>query len=256
MRPPQYIGVFSHQDARQPQAGKGLFFVWMKDDGDCFVQQVDGNFRPRGEVRAVSAAELKQEYHPQPRMQAAAPMTMLDMGALARLPGQRKALSSADEAITGLDTALFMPEATPLAAQVEADLRENFRKALLRLKRPAERQAAIATLEQLAAVTDNISIVHKHMFRDFGVKLRQSNMPELALLFGKRVLELAPRDDHAHFNMARILCALDAYDEAIAHIRMASELDNHQPLYDKMLEYINKEKKLKNRGRQSKAGRA
>ena len=255
MRAPQYIGVFSHQDAQQPGMGKSLFFVWQKDDGSYLAQQVDGTFRPRGAVRDVSALELKRDYKPQPHMQAA-PMTMLDLCAMARLPGQRKAVSSADETITGLDTALLTPGGSALAEQVEATLRESFRRAMLRLKRPAERQTALATLEQLAAVTDNISTVHKHMFRDFGVKLRQSGLPELALLFGKRVLALAPNDDHAHFNLARILCALGAYDEAASHIRMAMEMDKHQPLYSTMLEYINKEKKLNTHGTPGRPGRA
>ena len=255
MRPPQYVGVFSHQDAQQPETGKGLYFVWQKDDGSYIAQQVDGTFRPRGPVREVSAPELKRDYKPQPHMQAA-PMTTLDFAALERLPGQRKAVSSADEAITGLDTALFIPSNDPLAEQVESTLRESFRKALLRLKRPAERQTAIATLERLAAVTENITTVHKHMFRDFGVKLRQSGLPELALLFGKRVLALAPDDDHAHFNLARILCALGAYDEAGSHIRMAMGMDKHQPLYNTMLEYINREKKLNRYGKPGSPGRA
>ena len=136
------------------------------------------------------------------------------------------------------------------AKATESTLRENFRQALLRLKRPRERQGALKALEQLAQTTEDICTAHKHMFRDFGVKLRQSALPELALLFNYRVVKLAPDDDHAHFNLARILCILEQYDEAAAHIRtamgMGIEADNN--LYFRMLVYIRKEK-LQNRGR-------
>ena len=92
------------------------------------------------------------------------------------------------------------------------------------------------------------------MFRDFGAKLRKTAMPDLALLFGKRALELAPEDDHAHFNLARILCAMGAYDEAAAHIHTAMRLDAREALYPRMLAHIRKEKQLrpgKNRPRRT-----
>ena len=174
------------------------------------------------------------------------PMTMLDVRALADLPDAHAAAPAPaaeapeldDELLRHLDTARR-------TKQVEISLRESFRKALLRLKRPRERQAAITALEQLASATENISPAHKHMFRDFGAKLRKNAMPDLALCFGKRVLELSPEDDHAHFNLARILCAMGAYDEAAEHVRTAMRLDAREAVYPRMLAHISKEKQLR-----------
>ena len=129
-------------------------------------------------------------------------------------------------------------EAARKAKVVESKLRETFRQTLLRLKRPRERKAALLALEQLAQTKDGIIPAHKHMFRDFGVRLRQNSQPDLALLFSRKAVELAPEDDHAHFNLARILCSLGLYDEAATHIGTALSMSSGEPLYFKLLEHI------------------
>ena len=149
---------------------------------------------------------------------------------------------------------VYDPEAARKAKMTESKLRETFRQALLRLKRPRERQGALKALEQLAETTEDICTAHKHMFRDFGVRLRQSAHPDLALLFSRKVVQLAPDDDHAHFNLARILCMLGQYDDAAAHIRTAMGMNSDKSLYFRMLVYIRKEK-LQNRGRSASPGR-
>ena len=101
-----------------------------------------------------------------------------------------------------------------------------------------ERKAALLALEQLAHTKEGITPSHKHMFRDFGVRLRQNSQPDLALLFTRKAVELAPEDDHAHFNLARILCSLGMYDEAAAHVATALSVSSEEPLYFKLLEHI------------------
>lgn len=248
MRPPKYLGVYSQPSAKADGSHKTLFFVWELAEAGYAVQQLDSAFQPRAEARRVSVARFAAHFRAEPSI-LAMPMTMLDVRALADLPESPAPAESEsnDDLLNGLDNARR-------AKQTEITLRENFRKAFLRLKRPRERQAAITALEQLAAATENISPVHKHMFRDFGAKLRKTAMPDLALLFGKRALELAPKDDHAHFNLARILCAMGAYDEAAAHIHTAMRLDAREALYPRMLAHIRKEKQLrpgKNRPRRT-----
>ena len=132
----------------------------------------------------------------------------------------------------------FDLEAARKAKIVESKLRETFRQTLLRLKRPRERSAALLALEQLAKTKEGITPSHKHMFRDFGVRLRQNSQPDLALLFSRKAVELAPEDDHAHFNLARILCSLGMYDEAATHIATALSMTSEEPLYFKLLEHI------------------
>lgn len=140
-------------------------------------------------------------------------------------------------------------EAARKAKVVESKLRETFRQTLLRLKRPRERKAALLALEQLAQTKDGIIPAHKHMFRDFGVRLRQNSQPDLALLFSRKAVELAPEDDHAHFNLARILCSLGLYDEAATHIGTALSMSSGEPLYFKLLEHIRELKRTRSAGK-------
>ena len=140
-------------------------------------------------------------------------------------------------------------EAARKAKVVETKLRETFRQTLLRLKRPRERKAALLALEQLAQTNEGITPAHKHMFRDFGVRLRQNSQPNLALLFTRKAVELAPEDDHAHFNLARILCSLGMYDEAAAHIATALSVSSEEPLYFKLLEHIRELKQARSAAR-------
>lgn len=243
MRPPKYLGVYSFASAKADGPRKALFFIWELAPQEYAVQQLDKAFQPTGMPERVSAAYFADHFRSEPSI-LAMPMTTLDIRLLgdrpeAAVPAPRPSALDLD------DARLRTLEAARTAKQIESSLRESFRKALLRLKRPRERQAAILALEQLAASTENIVPSHKHMFRDFGAKLRKSSQPELALLFGKRVLELSPEDDHAHFNLARILCALKFYDEAAAHIHTAMRLDADEILYQRMLAHISKEKQLR-----------
>ena len=125
---------------------------------------------------------------------------------------------------------------------------------LLRLQFPSgltfgPRKAALLALEQLAQTKDGIIPAHKHMFRDFGVRLRQNSQPDLALLFSRKAVELAPEDDHAHFNLARILCSLGLYDEAATHIGTALSMSSGEPLYFKLLEHIRELKQARYAGK-------
>ena len=142
----------------------------------------------------------------------------------------------------GLGAGHFLPEPgeNKQSAQRELELRESFRKAILRLKRPRDRDAALRTLQNLSDVEEGIEQVHKHMFADFGVSLRQNTLLELALHCCQRVLELAPDDDHAHFNAARILFEMNRYDDSKKHLMQAMEIDPDEPLYARMLRHVEK----------------
>lgn len=251
MRLPKYLGVYSLSSARADSHRKALFFAWELPDGTYAVQQLDGAFQPAAEPERVSAAYFSGSFRAEPSI-LAMPMTSLDIRLLPDRAGQNLAApahapapSAPRRETTSKDSVLLSLDSARKAKQVEFNLRETFRKTLLRLKRPRERQAAISALEQLASTTDDIAPAHKHMFRDFGVRLRKSSLPELALLFSRKALELAPKDGHAHFNLARILCILGMYDEAAEHMRTAILLDGSQPVYSRMLTHISKEKQLR-----------
>ena len=243
MRQPRYLGVYSERpDAGAPGGRSGRrprFFVWELSPADYAIQELDGALEPSSRVRLISAGRLQSGYQLEPSI-LVAPITLPDIANAERMPETEESAAPRKAAELNDDT-LRELEIARRAKQIENDLRGSFRKALRGLARPREREAALEALAQIAETTDGIVPAHKHMFRDFGVTLRKKDVPEIALRCGLRVLELAPDDDHGHFNLARILCALGAWDKAAAHVERAMRLDSAEPVYPRLLAHIRKE---------------
>lgn len=238
MRNPKFIGVYSVAAALAASQRKVLYFVWEVETGSFVVQKLNNAFQPVAEPERMTGDVFNQRFTPEPAI-LVMPVRALDMS---RVVG-RFVPPPQEEQPTDVFGEPSPAERERRARLVESGMRETFRKAVLRLKRPKERQTAFATLEQLAAVQEGIQPQHKHMFRDFGARLRQMSYPVAALAFGRRVLDLSPDDDHAHFNMARILCALGEYEAAMKHLQRAILLDGREPVYARMMQYIRSEQK-------------
>ncbi len=234
MRPPKFLGVFSKNSPSAKKAGAlssgPFYFVWQLDNGSYAVQPLDKAFIATGPPVGVSAKRLRAGWRLEPGI-LAAPVTTPDFRHLALEQPPRKVAELTDATLASLERARK-------AKQVENDLRTNFDKALRALNRPRDRKGALAAIERLASATEGIEPVHKHMFRDFGVSLRKKSLHPQALKCARRVLELAPGDDHAHFNVARLLDLMGMRDEALAHLRQAMKIDSREPVYAKFKAYI------------------
>ena len=231
MRAPKFIGVHSLSSKKSHDGSNTLFFVWEQQNEGYIVQKLNNAFLPTEDAYRIDDTHFKNNFILEPSI-LAVPITSLNIRNLPPLPKKQEA----NELLRKL-------EAQRIEKQTEIKLRDSFRKAMLGLKRPKEQQSSIDKLENIADSQENISFAHKHVFRDFSVKLRKNSMPALALRFGKRVLELSPEDDHAMFNIARILCSMEEYDEAIKYIEKAIAIDGNEKIYTKLLSFINKEKK-------------
>lgn len=273
MRTPKYLGVYSHGSHVADGLRKTLFFAWETSTGFA-VQQLNKAFRPTAAPKRINIEYFTAHFSVESSI-LAMPLTALDERILEPEPAQQKPATAVPDTslkASGLTSAKDAPNKMPatsaktpekaagaktqapeeappdeskrrfLVKQTELRLRESFRQAVLRLKRPRDRQAALTALEHLASASDDIAPEHKHAFRDFGVRLRKDSKPDLARLFSQRVLDLAPDDDHAHFNLARVLCALKLYDEAANHIHTAIRLAPDETIYTRMLAHISKEK--------------
>lgn len=233
MRAPKFLGVYSDKSgSSRRDASKRFYFVWKLPGGDYAVQRLDRSLSAQGSPSLVAASQFATSYRFEPSI-LAAPVSTPDMRYLAAPKSEPKVAELNDDTLLEL-------ERTRKAKQVETDMRANFNKAIRALSRPRDRKGAIAALETLAGATEGIAPVHKHMFRDFGVSLRKKSLPKLALQCTRRVLELAPNDDHAHFNMARVLEILGMYEEADAHLRKAIELDPRENVYRTFRDYLDR----------------
>ena len=263
-----YIGVFSRRErTAKGMVAKKMYFVWEAEKA-YLVQELDRAYQPTGSPSTILKNEFtrtfvqEKQIHAQPVEETPAEKqakqaaqaeqepkkaaqqkssTLAGIGKLEGLGEFGELPDSADTADTKKDAAQKQPEQPDQKSALrELELRESFGKAILRLKRPRFREAALQTLQNLSDVEEGIEKSHKHMFADFGVSLRQNTLLELALHCCQRVLELAPDDDHAHFNAARILFEMKNYTESKKHLMRAIEMNPEEPIYERMLRHVEK----------------
>lgn len=228
MRNPRFLGVYSHRGRHGREGRIPSFFVWRLDNGSYAIQELDQACTPKGDILPVQAERFEAAFKLEPSI-LAAPIITPDFSHLV-VPGQKSGFPD--------DATLSSLEKARQARQIEADLRDGFGRALAALSRPRDRMAAIASLQRIAAVKKGIVPQHKHMFRDFGVALRKKMLVDLALACADRAVELAPDDDHARFNLARLLGIAGRYDDAEAQLRIAIKLDPSEEVYGKLKRYL------------------
>ncbi len=204
----EFVGVFSRTDAT---GKKTYYFVWAA--GSVYsIQMLNGQFQAVDMLKTVDAATLTTKFTHEPHI-------------------KKYPKTEAHRLLTTQSTRASTED-------VESTLRELFRKALVRIKRTNSVETALPLFKNLLEIQEGITDKHKHMFNDFGIELRKRKCYPEAVAFAQRTLMLSPNDDHAHFNVARILIEMGDYDEAEQHILSAQYINPDSRIYKKTLQYI------------------
>lgn len=233
MRNPKFLGVYS---LRKPGSkSKPIrYFVWQLNNDSYAAQELDSSLSPVSAPVGVTIENFKRAFREEPSILAVPVVT----------PDFRQIASRKSTAPETDDAEFAELEKARRAKQIENDMRANFNKAIHALSRPRDRKGAVAALERIASSSEGIVPAHKHMFRDFGVTLRKKSLPKLALACARRVVELAPDDDHARFNLARMLGVLGRYDDAVEELRKAIQMDPNEKVYSRLGRYLAREQKF------------
>ncbi len=203
----EFVGVFSRKDTT---GAKTYYFVWAA--GELYsIQMLNKQFQAVDMLKTIDMATLTANYVREPHIKK-----------YPKNEAQR----------------LLSKGKSPSAEEVEGTLRELFRKALVRIKRTDSIESALPILKNLLEVQEGITEKHKHMFNDFGIEMRKRKFYTEAVGFAQRTLFLSRNDDHAHFNVARILIEMGEYDEAEQHILTAQYINPDSRIYKKTLQYI------------------
>lgn len=274
----KFMGVYSVEAASKGQGKqKDLFFVWQVRNNDqlhIHVQEIDKTYRPKSKIYVVDnstftyftfepsivampQARTEEILGPKAFAETASDPSEVKADKVKRDDfdedfwrfGKTKQKEEAPKQAKPDDKAQEMAQ-----IQVEKVLRNDFDEAIKQLKQPHSRRGALRFIKTIPE-QKNIQPRHKHMLKDFMTTLRKQELPEIALMFATKTVELAPDDDHAHFNLARIFYILERYKDAIAHLHKALELNNEaqdQEIYQKMLRYVENQQ----RRQQSPYGRA
>ncbi len=204
----KFIGVYSRIDK---QKVKTFYFIF-KSDELIYIQKLNAFFQPTEALKTIDKNTFNNLFTAEPHIKKF-PKAKVQYGK------SKKAENLA-------------------SSKVEEALRELFRKAMVRVRRGEMEDGALSILENLTTVEEGITVKHKHMFNDFGIEMRKKKNYPHALAFCKRVIALHNDDDHAHFNVARVLMEMGELDEAEQHLLTAQFLNPTSPIYSKALRHV------------------
>ncbi|SIO20169.1 tetratricopeptide repeat protein [Halodesulfovibrio marinisediminis] len=82
-----------------------------------------------------------------------------------------------------------------------------------------------AVFSKLVGIEATFAPEHKHMFNEFGIKLRKNKMYEQALQFYSRAQKLSALDEHLLYNIGRVLIEIKEYKKALVMLAKALEVN-------------------------------
>lgn len=121
----------------------------------------------------------------------------------------------------------------------EDNVRATFGLGLTYLDRN-EVDKAQGVFSKLVGIDAAFSEEHKHMFNEFGIKLRKNKMYEQALQFYSRAQKLSALDEHLLYNMGRVLVEIEEYKKARVMLAKAVEVNPEFGEAVKVLELLDK----------------
>jgi hypothetical protein len=120
---------------------------------------------------------------------------------------------------------------------VEQEMRQLFETLMERASSTGCRDS-LRQLGEMAETEQAIEPAHKFMFADFSMGLRKRNWLPLALAHAEKVVSLAPDDEHAHFNIARIHWQMGDGDKARESLSEALRIMPDMGIAKTFLEYL------------------
>lgn len=198
---------------KQKQERVIYYYAEKKDDQGVFIQALNHKDFPSGEKTLVSDEEFFAKYRPEPlyfynRVKVA--MDAVEAG----LEKGQKALENGHDKVAE-------KEFKKALAVDEENVRAIFGLGTAYLS-SENKDAALGVFEKIMSLDMSFSPRHKHMFNDFGMRLRKGGMFEQALqYYEKAAAQLKGEDENLYFNVGRAYYDLKRYQEAGESLRKA-----------------------------------
>lgn len=182
---------------RRKSISKRFWYACQGADGSVEVQLLTSNLTPIGDKRRIELEEFEQEYIFEPGL-LATEVTSKNVGSGSDL--QLQSTSQTNALLARVPTHRAKSSGLKLA---EEEAVKNFDKGITMLRGGYSKQGR----RILLAVPEKDvpwKPKHKHLFNDFGKRLRKEQEPEIALKHYLKAAELSPNDDHLCYNIARV----------------------------------------------------
>jgi len=188
---------------------KLLFFAKEQEDSSISLQPINKNFVPSGPRSFISKEEFLQNFIPEPDiyMNKVYPAIRELQKTIAR--GERyrrnKKYYSAEYEFKN---ALRIDE---------ENIRATFGLGLTYLDR-GDKEKAKLVFKRIYNLNAAFEREHKHLFNEFGIKMRKNKMYKEALRYYLKAYRLEKWDEHLFFNIARVLFELKKYKQALKFV--------------------------------------
>jgi tetratricopeptide (TPR) repeat protein len=200
---PTIQGVFSSEKtmtigfgATKRRVKQNVYSYVKEEDGKLAVQPLNDKMVPVGAKTYISREELLKSYLPEPAVYL---NTVLpNMVSMEQAVARGDAARERGELYTAeydYKTALDMNE---------EHVRAVFGLGLVYLER-GDDENAVKIFQKLVKIDAAFHEDHKHLFNEFGIKLRKRKLYPQALKFYSRAYHLSRQDDHLLFNLSRTL---------------------------------------------------
>ncbi|OLN27368.1 TPR repeat-containing protein [Desulfovibrio sp. DV] len=169
-------------------------FAEEQPDGSYLVRNLNKNFIPTGKARPISREQLLTDYLPEPDLYMNKVVPMM------RRVQKNVEAGDAHRSESELMSAEF--EYKNALRVDEEHIRATFGLGLTYLDR-GELDNAKLVCRRLISLEAAFGEEHKHLFNEFGIKMRKHKMYEQALLYYFKAYRLSKTDDHLLYNIAR-----------------------------------------------------
>ena len=207
-------GVFSSQEVRKVGTGtttrktiQKTFWFCIELEGDQLeVQPLNPNYVPSGPKKTITKEQFFSSFSPEPEMYVST--------VYPKMRELNKTIARADRhREKGEHYSAEMEYGTALKVD-EENVRANFGLGITYLER-GEGGKAENIFERLVRLDAAFEEEHKHLFNEFGIKLRKNKMIEQAVAYYERAMELCPEDEHLFYNLARAYLEDKKLDKAV-----------------------------------------
>ncbi|SOB58401.1 TPR repeat-containing protein [Pseudodesulfovibrio profundus] len=121
----------------------------------------------------------------------------------------------------------------------ENNVRANFGLGLTYMER-GDAAKASDIFERIVGLDAAFTSQHKHLFNEFGINLRKSNLLDQAVTYYTRALEITDNDENLYYNIGRAYFQRGDIDLAQEHLQKALEIAPNFEEAQKFLDYIAK----------------
>ncbi len=234
-------GVFSTQTLMKIGTGttqrktvqKSYWMATELDNGMVEIQPLNRNYVPSGPKKVITLEELLEKYTPEPEFYT--------YTVYPKIRELNKTVARADRYRMRGETYSAEFEYKNALKIDEENIRANFGLGLTYLDR-GDTERANDIFERLVKLDAAFEKEHKHLFNEFGIKLRKNKMYKQCLDYYMRALELAQDDEHLYYNIARCYFEMKDFAKCKEYLEKALELNPDFEEGKKFMDFLKKKK--------------